>query len=146
MISSAGYRIGPFEVESTLKEHPAVLESAAVGSPDLGRNEIVKAFIVLTKEYETKDPKRLVELALELQNFCKTNAAPYKYPREVSPSSLRSLSSILMDLVDPIHGAGGIVQVQDCVGKDSTRRAEEGGVREEEKCRFGAQVETLIIV
>lgn len=86
VISSAGYRIGPFEVESTLKEHPAILESAAVGSPDRARNEIVKAFIVLSTEYATDDPKKLLDLALELQNFCKKNAAPYKYPREVSLS------------------------------------------------------------
>lgn len=88
VISSAGYRIGPFEVESTLKEHPAVLESAAVGSPDKSRNEIVKAFIVLSTEYVTDDSKKLLALAEELQNFCKKNAAPYKYPREVCLSLL----------------------------------------------------------
>ncbi|KAL2357715.1 hypothetical protein BJ546DRAFT_324187 [Cryomyces antarcticus] len=80
VINSAGYRIGPFEVESTLKQHPAVVESAVVSSPDSSRGEVVKAFIVLTKQYVQRDADLLVK---ELQDFCKKNAAPYKYPRKI---------------------------------------------------------------
>lgn len=72
---------GPFEVESTLKMHPAVAESAVISSPDLGRGEVVKAFIVLTSEYQNAVRH---DLKQELQDFCKQNAAPYKYPRKVS--------------------------------------------------------------
>jgi acyl-coenzyme A synthetase/AMP-(fatty) acid ligase len=78
VINSAGYRIGPFEVESALKEHPAVAESAVVASPDEMRSEIVKAFVVLAPGY-TASP----ELATELQDFVKNQTAPYKYPREI---------------------------------------------------------------
>jgi acyl-coenzyme A synthetase/AMP-(fatty) acid ligase len=78
VIISAGYRIGPFEVESALKEHPAVAESAVVASPDEMRGEIVKAFIILAPGY-TASP----ELASELQDHVKKVTAPYKYPREI---------------------------------------------------------------
>ncbi len=78
VIISSGYRIGPFEVESALVEHPAVAESAVVASPDETRGEIVKAFIILAKEYKPSD-----ELAKEIQDFVKNNTAPYKYPREI---------------------------------------------------------------
>ncbi len=78
VIISAGYRIGPFEVESALKEHPAVAESAVVASPDEMRGEIVKAYVVLAPGY-TASP----ELASELQEHVKRVTAPYKYPREV---------------------------------------------------------------
>ncbi len=78
VIISSGYRIGPFEVESALIEHPAVLESAVVAKPDPVRGEIVKAFVVLGPGYEPSD-----ELARELQNFVKNLTAPYKYPREI---------------------------------------------------------------
>jgi len=78
VIISAGYRIGPFEVESALKEHPAVAESAVVASPDEMRGEIVKAFVILAPGY-TASP----ELASELQEHVKRVTAPYKYPREV---------------------------------------------------------------
>lgn len=81
MINSAGYRIGPFEVESTLKQHAAVVESAVVSSPDPNRGEVVKAFIVLTNQAAANSDKD--KLAKELQDFCKENAAPYKYPRKV---------------------------------------------------------------
>jgi acetyl-CoA synthetase len=76
LISSAGYRISPFEVESTLLEHPAVMESAVVGEPDETRGQLVKAFIVLAKGYEPSDA-----LARDIQEFCKRTTAPYKYPR-----------------------------------------------------------------
>ncbi|CAN9224973.1 unnamed protein product [Alternaria alternata] len=80
VINSSGYRIGPFEVESTLKLHPAVAEAAVISSPDPGRGEVVKAFVVRTTEYENAPPQ---ELEQELQTFCKKNAAPYKYPRKL---------------------------------------------------------------
>ncbi|HLI05894.1 MAG TPA: AMP-binding protein [Ktedonobacteraceae bacterium] len=78
VIISAGYRIGPFEVESALKEHPAVAESAVVASPDEMRGEIVKAFVILAPGY-TPSP----ELASALQEHVKKVTAPYKYPREI---------------------------------------------------------------
>lgn len=76
IIKSSGYRIGPFEVESALHEHPAVLECAITGVPDPLRGQIVKATIVLTKGYSPSD-----ELIKELQNHVKKATAPYKYPR-----------------------------------------------------------------
>lgn len=78
VINSSGYRIGPVEVESVVMEHDAVLECAAVASPDPTRGETVKAFIVL-KEGVTGDEK----LAMELQDFTKSQTAPYKYPRKI---------------------------------------------------------------
>jgi len=78
VISSGAYRIGPFEVESALLEHPAVAESAVVGSPDPDRGNIVKAFVVLRAGYESSDA-----LIADLQNHCKRVTAPYKYPREI---------------------------------------------------------------
>ncbi len=78
VISSGAYRIGPFEVESALLEHPAVAESAVVGSPDVDRGNIVKAFVVLRPGY-TADGA----LVAELQEHCKRVTAPYKYPREI---------------------------------------------------------------
>lgn len=78
LISSGAYRIGPFEVESALLEHPAVVESAVVGSPDADRGNIVKAFVVLRSDYTASDA-----LAKELKDHCKRVTAPYKYPREI---------------------------------------------------------------
>ncbi|XP_068214821.1 acyl-coenzyme A synthetase ACSM3, mitochondrial-like [Palaemon carinicauda] len=80
VIISSGYRIGPFEVESALLEHPAVAESAAVSSPDKLRGEVVKAFVVLAKEYQNHNPDLLIK---ELQDHVKKTTAPYKYPRKV---------------------------------------------------------------
>ncbi|KFV61568.1 hypothetical protein N307_05937, partial [Dryobates pubescens] len=80
IINSAGYRIGPFEVESALIQHPAVAESAVVSSPDPLRGEVVKAFIVLAPAYASHDPEKLT---LELQQHVKKVTAPYKYPRKV---------------------------------------------------------------
>jgi acetyl-CoA synthetase len=76
VIKSSGYRIGPFEVESALIEHPAVMECAITAVPDPDRGQIVKATIVLTKNYHPSD-----ELAKELQEHVKKVTAPYKYPR-----------------------------------------------------------------
>ena len=78
VIKSSGYRIGPFEVESALMEHPAVLECAITAVPDDLRGQIVKATIVLTKNYQPSDA-----LIKELQNHVKKVTAPYKYPRIV---------------------------------------------------------------
>jgi acetyl-CoA synthetase/medium-chain acyl-CoA synthetase len=78
VIKSASYRIGPFEVESALVEHPAVVEAAAVAKPDPDRGQIVKAFVVLRPGFAAGD-----ELKQELQEHCKRVTAPYKYPREI---------------------------------------------------------------
>ena len=78
VILSAGYRIGPFEVEDSLVGHPAVAESAVVGKPHEERGNIVKAFVVLTADYEPSE-----ELVKELQQHAKNATAPYKYPREI---------------------------------------------------------------
>lgn len=78
VIKSSGYRIGPFEVESALMTHPAVLECAVTGAPDPIRGQVIKATIVLTHGYEPSD-----ELAKEIQNHVKKQTAPYKYPRIV---------------------------------------------------------------
>ncbi|XP_042545780.1 acyl-coenzyme A synthetase ACSM4, mitochondrial isoform X1 [Dipodomys spectabilis] len=80
VIISSGYRIGPFEVESALIEHPAVVESAVVSSPDPIRGEVVKAFIVLSAPFKSSNPEQLI---LELQDHVKKSTAPYKYPRKV---------------------------------------------------------------
>ena len=78
VIKSSGYRIGPFEVESALIEHPAVLECAITGVPDPIRGQVIKATVVLTKDYAAS-----AELILELQNHVKSVTAPYKYPRVI---------------------------------------------------------------
>jgi len=78
VIKSSGYRIGPFEVESALMEHPAVAEAAVVGSPDPIRGLIVKAFVVLKPGREPSDA-----LATDLQEQVKRLTAPYKYPRSI---------------------------------------------------------------
>lgn len=78
VIKCSGYRIGPFEVESALIEHKAVVECAITAAPDPVRGQVVKATIVLAKGYEPSD-----ELVKELQNHVKKATAPYKYPRIV---------------------------------------------------------------
>ncbi len=78
VIKSSGYRIGPFEVESALMTHPAVLECAITGVPDELRGQVVKATVVLARGYTASD-----ELKKELQNHVKKSTAPYKYPRVV---------------------------------------------------------------
>jgi acetyl-CoA synthetase/medium-chain acyl-CoA synthetase len=78
VIISAGYRIGPFEVESALIEHPDVLEAAAVAAPDADRGAVVKAFVVLRPGVHGD-----AVLAAQLQDHVKRVTAPYKYPRIV---------------------------------------------------------------
>ncbi|XP_029636308.1 acyl-coenzyme A synthetase ACSM3, mitochondrial [Octopus sinensis] len=80
IILSSGYRIGPFEVESALIQHPAVLESAVVRSPDPVRGEIVMAFVILAQKYQNSNTD---ELKKELQEHVKSITAPYKYPRRI---------------------------------------------------------------
>jgi acetyl-CoA synthetase len=77
VILSAGYRIGPFEVESALLSHPAVAEAAAVSAPDPERGAVVRAIVVLHEAEPSAD------LVRELQEHCKRVAAPYKFPRIV---------------------------------------------------------------
>lgn len=78
VIKASGYRIGPFEVESALMEHPGVAEAAVVGSPDPIRGQVVKAFVVLKPGYSPSQ-----ELVASLQEHVKRETAPYKYPRRV---------------------------------------------------------------
>lgn len=78
VIKSSGYRIGPFEVESAVMEHPSVLECAITGVPDPLRGTVVKATIVLARGYEPSE-----ELVKEIQDHVKRTTAPYKYPRVV---------------------------------------------------------------
>ena len=78
VIKSSGYRIGPFEVESALMEHPAVLETAITAVPDPKRGQVVKATVVLTRGYQPSEA-----LVRELQDHVKRVTAPYKYPRIV---------------------------------------------------------------
>lgn len=80
VIKCSGYRIGPFEVESALMTHDAVLECAVTAVPDAMRGQVVKATVVLTKAYKEKASPELVK---ELQNHVKNATAPYKYPRVI---------------------------------------------------------------
>ena len=80
VIKSSGYRIGPFEVESALMTHPAVVECAITGVPDEIRGQVVKATIILSKEYKDRAGEELVK---EIQEHVKRVTAPYKYPRIV---------------------------------------------------------------
>ena len=80
VIKSSGYRIGPFEVESALMTHPAVVECAITGVPDEIRGQVVKATIILSKDYKGKEGPELIK---ELQNHVKKVTAPYKYPRVI---------------------------------------------------------------
>ncbi len=107
IIKSSGYRIGPFEVESALMEHPAVLECAITGVPDTEgvRGQLVKATIVLAKGYAASD-----ELVKELQNYVKKTTAPYKYPRVVE---------FVDELPKTISGKIRRVQIREQDGADS---------------------------
>lgn len=78
IITSSGYRIGPFDVESALIEHPAVVEAGVVGKPDPERTEIVKAFVVLKPDYSPSD-----ELVEELRQYVRRRLSAHAYPREI---------------------------------------------------------------
>ena len=80
VIKSSGYRIGPFEVESALMTHPAVVDCAITGVPDEVRGQVVKATIILSNDYKDKAGEELIK---ELQNHVKRVTAPYKYPRVI---------------------------------------------------------------
>ena len=79
VIKSSGYRIGPFEIESVLIQHEAVLECAVIGVPDAERGQLVKATVVLREGYEPTE-----ELKAELKQFAKERLAGYKYPRVIA--------------------------------------------------------------
>ena len=104
VIKSSGYRIGPFEVESALMEHPAVLECAITAVPDPDRGQVVKATIILSKNYTSSD-----ELAKELQEHVKKVTAPYKYPRIVE---------FVTELPKTISGKIRRVQIREEDGKE----------------------------
>jgi len=104
VIKSSGYRIGPFEVESALMEHPAVLECAITAVPDPDRGQVVKATIILSKNYTASD-----ELAKELQEHVKKVTAPYKYPRIVE---------FVTELPKTISGKIRRVQIREDDGKE----------------------------
>ena len=78
MIKTSGYRVGPFEVESVVMAHPAVVECAITAAPDEVRGAVVKATIILGAGYEPSDA-----LKKDIQSFVKHRTAPYKYPRVV---------------------------------------------------------------
>ncbi|XP_044289069.1 acyl-coenzyme A synthetase ACSM4, mitochondrial-like isoform X1 [Varanus komodoensis] len=91
LMTSSGYRIGPFDIENALLEHPAVAEAAAVSSPDALRGEVVKAFVVLSPTYTLKNKE---DLTVELQEHVKKVTAPYKYPRKASTARKQRCSKI----------------------------------------------------
>jgi acetyl-CoA synthetase len=78
VIKTAGERVGPFEVESALVDHPAVAEAGVIGKPDMMRGEIIKAFVTLNAGYEPSE-----ELEKEIKNYVKTRLAGHAYPREI---------------------------------------------------------------
>ena len=77
-IKTSGERVGPFEVESALVEHPAVVEAGVIGKPDTVRGQIIKAFVVLKEDIKPSD-----KLKKELSQFVKKNLAGHAYPREI---------------------------------------------------------------
>ena len=110
VIISASYRIGPFEVESALVEHPAVAEAAVVGRPDALRGEIVKAVVVLAPGHQASD-----DLVGQLQEHVRSVTAPYKYPREIE---------FLQDLPKTISGKIRRTELRE---RDRAARAEVAG-------------------
>lgn len=85
VIKTSGERVGPFEVESALVEHPAVVEAGVIGKPDMMRGEIIKAFVTLDKKYKekVKTEKQEEELKTELSQYVKKHLAGHAYPREI---------------------------------------------------------------
>ena len=78
MITTSGYRVGPFDVESALVEHPAVIEAAVIGKPDPERTELVKAFVVLHASHPAD-----AALAEQLQQHVRQRLSAHAYPREI---------------------------------------------------------------
>jgi acetyl-CoA synthetase len=93
VINTSGHRVGPFEVESALVEHPAIAEAGVIGKPDKERGEIIKAFIVLNNGVSAND-----ELMEDIKNFTKRQLAAHAYPREieVKPSLPKTRSGKIM--------------------------------------------------
>ena len=85
VIKTAGERVGPFEVESALVEHPGVVEAGVIGKPDPLRGAIIKAFVVLTPKYKElmADSKKAEEFKMELSQYVKKHLAGHAYPREI---------------------------------------------------------------
>lgn len=105
VIKCSGYRIGTFEVESVLMQHPSVVECAVTASPDPIRGQVVKATIVLAKDYKPGSD----ELVKEIQRFVKETTAPYKYPR-------------IVEFVDALpKTASGKIMRKDIRAKDSAK-------------------------
>lgn len=109
IIKTSGYRVSPFEVESILQQHPAVMECAVTGVEDPKRGMAVKASIVLSPGYDKKDPK---EMELELSTFAKENTAMYKCPR---------IFEFLEELPKTISGKIRRVEIRE---RDSGKKAE----------------------
>ena len=120
VIIAAGYRIGPFEVESACIEHPAVREAAAVASPDEVKGNVVKAFIVLAEGHEPSD-----ELAKEIQGFVRERLSAYAYPRRVEFTDELPKTLTGQDPPDRIEG-GGAKQSRPA---PPLRRLDRGGAR-----------------
>jgi len=116
VIKSSGYRIGPFEVESALIEHPAVLEAAVIGKPDTLRGQIVKACVVLRPGFQGDDA-----LVVELQRHCKSLVAAYKYPREIE---------FLPELPKTTSGKTRRVALRETLGAQAGALVESGGSRQ----------------
>ena len=142
MILSAAYRIGPFEVESALLEHPAVAESAVVGVPDPERGQVVKAFVVLRAGSEAGP-----ELAAELQDHVKSITAPYKYPRAIefvdelpktASGKIRRAELRERPHADPIVG-GTVIRLPERARDDEA--AERARAEAEEAARLEAEAE-----
>lgn len=126
IIKSSGYRIGPFEVESALLEHPAVLEAGVVGQPDPLRGQIVKAWVVLRPGVACKE-----ELKAELQAHCKKLVAAYKYPREIE---------FVSELPKTTSGKTRHIELRQALGRSSGVAASQTGASNRAAVRLPAKV------
>ena len=115
VIKSSGYRIGPFEVESALMTHPAVVECAITGVPDEVRGQVVKATIVLASAYKAIADENLIK---QIQDYVKHITAPYKYPRIIE---------FVDELPKTISGKIRRVEIRE---KDQNKAAANGKVSE----------------
>ena len=110
LIKTSGYRVGPFEVESALLEHPAVMECAITGVPDEQRGQIIKATVVLARGYAASDA-----LVAELQEHVRRVTAPYKYPRiiEFVPELPKTISGKIRRVQIREEDTGKVVEVME---------------------------------
>ena len=83
VIKTSGERVGPFEVESTLLEHPSIIEAGVIGKPDVTRGEIIKAFVCPRQEYDLSDEGKVEELKQDISNFVRQHLAAHAVPREI---------------------------------------------------------------